>query len=62
MLSVQLDLTLCEQYKMGLFETREEDLIGEDGLKREEVRGNYRQLHNVGLHVFYSASEIVWVL
>jgi len=47
---------------MGLFETREEDLIGEDGLKREEVRGNYRQLHNVGLHVFYSVSEIVWVV
>jgi hypothetical protein len=40
-LSVKLNiLTLCEKYKMGVFETGEEGLKGEDGLKREKVRGN----------------------
>jgi hypothetical protein len=32
------------------------------GPKRDEVTGEWRRLHNKGLHVLYSSPNIIWLM
>jgi hypothetical protein len=32
------------------------------GLKRDEVTGNWRRLHNKELYIVYSSPNIIWVI
>jgi hypothetical protein len=50
-------LTLREEHGLGVFENRVLRTIF--GLKRDEVPGEWRKLHNEELHELYSSSSII---
>jgi hypothetical protein len=50
-------LTLGEEHRLRVFENRV--LRGIFGLKRYEVTGEWRKLHNEELHNLYSSSDII---
>jgi hypothetical protein len=50
-------LTLREQHRLSVFENRELRRIF--GLKRDEVTGGWRKLHNVEVHNLYSSPRII---
>jgi hypothetical protein len=52
-----LSLTLREGHRLRVFENRVLRRIF--GLKRDEVTGGWRKLHNEELHGLYSSSSIV---
>jgi hypothetical protein len=49
-------LTLREEYRLDVFENRV--LRRMFGLKRDEVTGGWRKLHNEELHNLYSSQSI----
>ena len=51
-----LSLTLREEHRLRGFENKELRKIF--GVKRDEITGEWRKLHNVELHVLYSSSNI----
>jgi hypothetical protein len=53
-------LTLREEHRLRVFEDRVLRRIF--GLKRDEVTGGWRKLHNEELHGFYSSPSIVRVI
>jgi len=53
-------VTLGEDHGLMLFENRVLRSISEH--KREEVRGDWRRLHNEELHTLYSSSAIIRVI
>jgi hypothetical protein len=53
-------LTLREGRRLRVFENRV--LRRKFGLKRHEVTGEWRKLHNGELHDLYSSHTIVWVI
>jgi hypothetical protein len=55
-----LSLTLREEYRLRVFESRVLRRIFEP--KRDEVTGGWRKLHNEELHGLYSSSSIVRVI
>jgi hypothetical protein len=57
---VTLSLTLREEHRLRVFENRALRRIF--GLKRDEVTGGWRKLHNEELHGLYSSSSIVRVI
>jgi hypothetical protein len=50
-------LTLREEYRLRVFEKRVPRRIF--GLKRDEVTGEWRKLHNAELHNLYSSPDII---
>jgi hypothetical protein len=52
-----LSLTLREEHRLRVFENRV--LRGIFGLKRDEVTGHWRKLHNGELHNLYSSPDII---
>ncbi|KAJ4447468.1 hypothetical protein ANN_09475 [Periplaneta americana] len=50
-------LTLREEQRLRVFENKVLRKIF--GAKRDEVRGEWRKLHNAELHVLYSSPEII---
>jgi hypothetical protein len=50
-------LTLREEHRLRVFENRV--LRGIFGTKRDEVRGEWRKLHNGELHNLYSSPDII---
>jgi hypothetical protein len=48
-------LTLREKHRLGVFENRVLRRIF--GLKRKEIKGNWRKLHNEVLHNLYSSPK-----
>jgi hypothetical protein len=50
-------LTLREEHRLKVFENR--ILMRIFGLKRDEVTGGWRKLHNEGLHSLYSSPSII---
>jgi hypothetical protein len=52
-----LSLTLREEHRLRVFENRVLRKIF--GLKRDEVMGGWRKLHNEELHNLYSSSSII---
>jgi hypothetical protein len=53
-------LALRENHRLGVFENR---VLGKIfGLKRDEVMGEWRQLHNEELCDFYSAPSIIRII
>jgi hypothetical protein len=55
-----LSLTLREEHRLRVFENRVLRTIF--GLKRDEVTGGWRKLHNEELHGLYSSPSIVRVI
>jgi hypothetical protein len=55
-----LSLTLREEHRLRIFENRVLRRIF--GLKRDEVTGGWRKLHNEELHDLYSSPSIVRVI
>jgi hypothetical protein len=55
-----LSLTLREEHRLRVFENRVLRRIF--GLKRDEVTGGWRKLHNEELHGLYSSPSIVRVI
>jgi hypothetical protein len=55
-----LSLTLREEHKLRVFENRVHRRIF--GLKRDEVTGGWRKLHNEELHGLYLSPSIVRVI
>jgi hypothetical protein len=53
-------LTLREKHRLRVFENRVLRRIF--GLKRDEVTGGWRQLHNEELHNLYSSPSIIRML
>jgi hypothetical protein len=53
-------LTLKEERRLRAFENRDFRRIF--GLKRGEVKGEWRKLHNDELNDLYSSPNIVWVI
>jgi hypothetical protein len=53
-------LTLREEHRPRVFENRV--LRGTFGQKRDEVTGEWRKLHNEGLHNLYSSPSIIRVI
>jgi hypothetical protein len=53
-------LTLREKYRLRVFENRVLRRIF--GLKRDEVRGEWRKLHNKELHGLYSSPSIIRII
>jgi hypothetical protein len=53
-------LTLREEPRLGVFENRVLRRIF--GLKRDEVTGAWRKLHNEELHDLYSSSSIIRII
>ena len=53
-------LTLREERRPRVFENSDLKKIFEP--KREEVRGEWRKLHNEELNELYSSPDIVWVI
>jgi hypothetical protein len=53
-------LTLREEHRLRVFENRV--LRSIFGLKRDEVTGGWRKLHNEELHGLYSSPSIVMVM
>jgi hypothetical protein len=49
-------LTLREEHKLRVFEKR---VLRIFGLKRDEVTGGWRKLHNEELHNLYSSPSII---
>jgi hypothetical protein len=52
-----MSLTLREEHRLGVFENRVLRRIL--GWKRDEVTGEWRELHNQELHDLYSSSSII---
>jgi hypothetical protein len=52
-------LTLREEHRLRVFENR---VLRIFGLKRDEVMGDWRKLHNEELHNFYSLPNIIRML
>jgi hypothetical protein len=52
-----LSLTLREEYRLRVFENKELRWIF--GLKRDEVAGGWRKLHNEELRDLYSSPSII---
>jgi hypothetical protein len=52
-----LVLTLKEEYKLRVFESRDLRIIFE--LKRDEVTGEWRKLRNEEFHNLYSSPDII---
>jgi hypothetical protein len=58
-MSVKLtSLTLREEHSLRVFENRV--LRRMFGLKRDEVTGEWRKLHNEELHILYSSPKYNW--
>jgi hypothetical protein len=56
-----LSLTKREEHRLGVFENRVlRRIFG--GLKRENVEGNWRRLHNEELHTLYAWPNIITVI
>jgi hypothetical protein len=53
-------LTLKEEHRLGVFENRVLRRIF--GLKRDEATGEWRNLHNEGLHDLYSSPSIIRII
>jgi hypothetical protein len=53
-------LTVGEERRLRVFENRV--LRGIFGLKRGEVKGEWRKLHNEELNDLYCSPNIVWVI
>jgi hypothetical protein len=53
-------LTLREEYRLRVFENRVLRRIF--GLKRDEVTGEWRKLHNKELHDLYSSPSIIRII
>jgi hypothetical protein len=53
-------LTLREEHRLGVFENRVLRRIF--GPKRDEVKGEWRKLHNEELNDLYFSPNIVWVI
>jgi hypothetical protein len=53
-------MTLREEYRLSVFENRVLRRIF--GLKRDEVTGEWRKLHNVELHDLYSSRSIIGII
>jgi hypothetical protein len=53
-------LTMREEYRLMMYENRELRII--IGLKRDEVTGEQRKLHNVELNDLYSSQNIIQVI
>jgi hypothetical protein len=53
-------LTLKEEYELGVFENRVLRRIL--GPKRDEVKGEWRKLHNEELHDLYSLPSIIRIM
>jgi hypothetical protein len=53
-------LTLREECRLRIFENRVLRRIF--GPKRDEVRGEWRRLHNKELYALYSSPNIIWVI
>jgi hypothetical protein len=51
-------LTLREEHRLRVFENRVLRIIF--GPKRDEVKGEWRNLHNEELHILYSSPNIIW--
>jgi hypothetical protein len=54
-----LSVTLREKHRLRVFETRALRKIF--GLKRDEVMGDWRKLHNEKLHNLYSSPSIITI-
>jgi hypothetical protein len=52
-----ISLTLREEHRLRLFENRVQRIIF--GPKRDEVTGEWRDLHNEELHILYSSPNII---
>jgi hypothetical protein len=48
--------TLWEEHRVGVFENR---MLRIFGLKRDEVTGGWKRLHNEELHNLYSSPSII---
>jgi hypothetical protein len=55
-----LSLTLSEEHRLRVFENRVLRRIF--GLKRDEVTGEWKKLHNVELHDLYSSPSIIRIM
>jgi hypothetical protein len=55
-----LSLTLREEHRLRVFEDRV--LMRTFGLKKDEVMGGQRKLHNEGLHDVYSSPSIIRII
>jgi hypothetical protein len=53
-------LTLREEHRLGVFENRVLKRIF--GLKRDEVTGEWRKLHNEELHDLYSSPSVITIM
>jgi hypothetical protein len=53
-------LTVREEHKLGVFENRVLRRIF--GLKKDEVTGRWRKLHDEGLHNLYSSPSIIRII
>jgi hypothetical protein len=53
-------LALRQEHELGVFENRELRRIF--GLKRDEVMGGWRKLHNKELHDLYSSPSIIRIM
>jgi hypothetical protein len=53
-------LTLRKEHRMGVFENKV--LRRTFGLKRDEVTGEWRKLHNEELHDLYSSTSIIRII
>jgi hypothetical protein len=52
-------LTLSEEHRLGVFENR---VLRTFGLKRDEVTGEWRKLHNEEFHDLYSLPSIIRII
>jgi len=59
-MGLKLGLTLMEEYSLRVFENRA--LRRMFWPKREAVAGDWRTLHNEGLHNFYASHNIIKVV
>jgi hypothetical protein len=53
-------LRLRKEHRLRVFRSRK--LMKMSGAKKDEVTGDWRRLHNEGLHDFYSSQNIFWVI
>jgi len=52
-------LTLREEHRLRVFENR---LLRRIRPKRDEVTGEWREVHNEELNILYSSHNIIWVV